>query len=93
MDVLPNVGCKHCLDAEPPQHIGVDPLCCCDDLFLFPSPALVWRPMKKVWFVRQKRGRMWYMNLVARISMKAKTDRTYTNSSYRPTGITNLAKA
>ena len=78
-------------EANPPLVIGVNALCSCDDLFLKPNP-LKWRPRNTAWFVRQRRGELWFRNLMARVSVQAKTDRVYTNSSFRPPGVTELAE-
>ena len=90
---LPERGCKHCVEADPPEAIGVNKKCCCDDLFLKPTDQLKWRPVHQQWFNRQRRGDSWFKRLVANISTKAKTSKVYTNSSYRPSGITELANA
>ena len=89
---LPEPGCEHCPEAEPPVAIGVNALCACDDLFLKPLNALKWRPRNAVWFVKRRRGELWFRNLMARVLMQAKTDRVYTNSWYRPPGVTELAE-
>ena len=93
LEHLPERGCKYCVEADPPEAIGVNRKCCCDDLFLKPVGPLKWRPTDSKWFDRQRRGESWYKNLVARISSKAETSKVYTNSSYRPSGITGLASA
>ena len=93
LEHLPERGCKYCVEADHPEAIGVNNKCCCDDLFLRPVDTLKWRPAHKEWFDRQRRGDFWYRTLVARISSSAKTSKVYTNSSYRPSGITGLADA
>ena len=93
LEHLPERGCKYCVDATKPVAIGVNRKCCCDDLFLRPVEAVKWRPNHKLWFERARRGDSWFRKLVARISSKAKTSKVYTNSSYRPSGITGLANA
>ena len=93
LDHLPERGCKYCVDADQPEAIGVNKSCCCDDIFLRPVEAVKWRPAHKQWFDRQRRGDSWFRNLVLRISSKAQTSKVYTNSSYRPSGITGLANA
>ena len=93
LEHLPERGCKYCVEASPPEALGVNKKCCCDDLFLKPVDPLKWRSTQSRWFDRQRRGVSWFKNLVARISKMAETSKVYTNSSFRPSGITGLANA
>ena len=93
MSHLPIPGCKHCVHGCPPSPLGQHKLCTCDELYLQSLPAVTWRPNNLVWFSRQRRGTTWHKNLVAVISKKAGLLQRYTNSSFRPSTITELLMA
>ena len=90
---LPEVGCMRCVLADPPCSIGTDPLCTCEDLFLRPLPTLNWRPTNKTWYAHQRRGENWEKEVTKKVSDLLGLSRTYTNSSFRPTTITQLSSA
>ena len=90
---LPERGCRYCVEADPPVRVGVQKECCCEDVFLFSLPSLDWRPNMRCWYGRQRRGEQWHRTLVARVSVVAGLHQKYTNSSFRPTGITEMGDA
>ena len=91
MNHLPSVGCKYCIDAEPPQRVAVHDRCVCDDLFLQPKSSC--RAADKVWFVRERRGNNWFQDVMKSISQEAGLSKIYTNGSIRPTVVTDLLAA
>ena len=90
---LPEVGCRRCVHADPPCTIGFADLCTCEDLFLRPLPTLNWRPTDKTWYTHQKCGVNWEKEVTKKVSDMLHLSRTYTNSCFRPTTITQLSSA
>ena len=90
---LPEVGCKRCIHADPPCTIGSNALCTCEDLFLRPLPTLNWRPTNKTWYAHQRCGVNWEKEVTKKVSALLHLSRTYTNSCFRPTTITQLSSA
>lgn len=88
---LPSIGCKYCVNANPPQARAVHNQCVCDDLMLKPLPNR--RPSDKVWFARERRGHNWYQDVMKNISEEAKLSKVYTNGSIRATIVTQLIAA
>lgn len=64
--------------------------CVCDDLLLKPLPSLDWRSNHQTWYARQRRGQSWIKNIIKDVCSYAGTSQVYTNSTLRPSNITEL---
>ena len=83
---LPVVGCAHCSDSDNSK-------CVCDEFLLRSLPLDSWEFNDQVWFARQKWSDWKKSQVNAEISKRAQLSQIYTNSSARPTGITNMGRA
>ena len=84
---LPPLGCQFCQNSFDLTK------CACDEWMLRSLPVESWSFCDQVWFARQPWS-FWKISKVnSVISKRAKLSKTYTNSSARPTGITNLSRA
>ena len=84
---LPPLGCQYCKIPEDLKK------CVCDEWMLSSKSLETWQFSDQVWYARQQWSVWKVSQFNSTISRKAKLSRRYTNSSARPTGVTNLARA
>lgn len=93
LEHLPDQGCKYCLYADPPNGIGVEGACVCDDIFLRSLPPAEWRRTHRTWYARARCGEKWRREVTSKASELAGCEIIYTNSCFRPTTVTTLSSA
>ena len=84
---LPPPGCKYCKSSDDLKE------CLCNEWLLRSKPLESWHFSDQVWYARQTWSEWKISQINAKISKKANLSKKYTNSSARPTGITNLTRA